>query len=195
MKNLSGILLAAGRGRRFGSDKLLHPLDDGVPLAVHAARALKAALPRSTAVVDANNNELIESLQQEGLSVVLNRDPECGMGHSIAAGVSAEIGADGWVIALADMPWLKAQTILSVANGLHEANTICAPRYQGRRGHPVGFGKAYRQSLQTLSGDEGARSIIATNRRELLLFDTADSGVVRDVDYPQDLYTAQEDVG
>lgn len=47
-----GILLAGGSARRFGADKLLHPLPDGVPIAVAAARNLAAALPRVVAVDD-----------------------------------------------------------------------------------------------------------------------------------------------
>jgi len=189
MSAITGVLLAAGSGRRFGGNKLLHPLDDGVPLALHSARALKAALPQSVVVVDINNRELCARMESEGLTVAHNGHPERGMGYSIACGVKAQTDAEGWVIALADMPWLKAQTILSVADGLREASSICAPRYRGVRGHPVGFGKDYVAALTRLNGDEGARGIIAANRDELILFDTGDEGAIRDVDYPRDLYS------
>jgi molybdenum cofactor cytidylyltransferase len=48
--NIRGILLAAGYSKRFGSNKLLHPLpagspDAGTPIALAAARHFVAALP------------------------------------------------------------------------------------------------------------------------------------------------------
>ena len=51
LSGITGILLAAGSARRFGSNKLLHPLLTGVPIAVTAARRLLAVLPRCVAVV------------------------------------------------------------------------------------------------------------------------------------------------
>ena len=50
-KLIVGVLLAAGSGSRFGGDKLLHPLEDGVAIAAHAARNLIAVLPDVVAVV------------------------------------------------------------------------------------------------------------------------------------------------
>ena len=48
---MQAILLAAGRSSRFGGNKLLHPLADGTPVALAAARNLVAALPGALAVV------------------------------------------------------------------------------------------------------------------------------------------------
>jgi molybdenum cofactor cytidylyltransferase len=93
------------------------------------------------------------------------------------------------VIALADMPYLNASTIRSVAAGIRDRNSICAPLYGNQRGHPVGFGNAYAEGLLHLSGNEGARRLIAANRDCLELIATQDSGTVSDIDYPQDLNT------
>jgi molybdenum cofactor cytidylyltransferase len=187
MSRLSGILLAAGAGRRFGSNKLLHPLEDGTPLVLRAARTLLAALPHTLAVVNPADSEVIDLLEKEGVAVVPNPDAQAGMGSSIARGVQASCEADGWVIALADMPFLQTRTILSVEAGIRQSDSICAPRYGDRRGHPVGFGRAYAGLLMQLDGDEGARHIVAANRENLALFETADRGAVADIDYPQDI--------
>lgn len=182
-----GILLAAGQGRRFGSNKLLHPLGNGVPLAVQAARTLRQALPGALVVVDARDGELIERLREDGVPVVLNHQATGGMGMSIASGVGASVEAAGWVIALADMPCLRVETIRAIAAAITAPNRISAPLYRGRRGHPVGFGSDYIWALTQLSADEGARHILAANRQFLQLVTTDDQGVVTDIDRRADL--------
>jgi molybdenum cofactor cytidylyltransferase len=59
--------------------------------------------------------------------------------------------------------------------------------HRGERGHPVGFSAAHRDALMTLSGDEGARSLVAHGGVELVRIDVDDPGVLRDVDAPGDL--------
>jgi molybdenum cofactor cytidylyltransferase len=46
-----GILLAAGRSQRFGGDKLLHVLPNGVPVSVAAVRCLLSSVEQVVAVV------------------------------------------------------------------------------------------------------------------------------------------------
>lgn len=189
MIQVTGILLAAGYGQRFGSNKLLHPMADGNPLILHSVRALKAALPHTVVVVNARHREVINLLKKEGVSIVLNHS-SAGMGRSIACGVQASRRSDGWVIALGDMPLLSVAIIQAVAECIRSRKTICAPAYHSRRGHPVGFGKAYAKELMLLNDDEGARHIIEANRDCLELIETEEPGVITDIDYPQDIQSA-----
>jgi len=187
MRTPCGILLAAGAGRRFGSNKLLHPLADGTPLILHSLRLLMETLPQTFVVVDSKNDSFIEVLSGEAVVLVPNPDASRGMGSSLACGVEAASSADGWVIALADMPWIQPQTIQAVAGSLDDERTICAASYQGKRGHPVGFGRSYAKALMGLDGDEGARSVVLANRMYLKLINTNDPGVIADIDYPHEL--------
>lgn len=182
-----GILLAAGRSRRFGAHKLLHPLADGVPIAVAAGRNLIRALPNSLAVVRPGDSELIAALSAVGLTILESPLSSRGLGSSLAAGVRNTVHADGWLIALADMPWVKRETICGLMDGLRDGAAMIAPAYQGRRGHPVGFASVWGPRLQQLSGDEGARGLIAEHSGQLLIQATGDAGVVMDIDYPQDV--------
>ena len=181
-----GVLLAAGSGTRFGAHKLLHPLGDGVTIAEHAARNLLLALPSSLAVVRPGDVVLREILTRLGIVVVECVDAAQGMGASIACGVSAAPNADGWVVALADMPWIRPQTIYSVAQQLRSGAVMVAPQFQGRRGHPVGFAATFKASLSALQRDVGARGVIEAGRERLILTGTDDAGVLRDVDVPAD---------
>jgi molybdenum cofactor cytidylyltransferase len=180
---IQGILLAAGSSIRFGKNKLLWPLPDGIPMVVASARHLEAALPGSVAVVNGSEARLIALLEGTGLKVTVCPRAGEGMGASLAWGVSEVSAAEGWLIALADMPFIKPGTIRSVAHAVNGPQTISAPELEGRRGHPVAFGKFYGPALSRLSGDRGARDLVERHRERLVLVPCRDPGVLRDIDY------------
>lgn len=180
-----GILLAAGFSRRFGANKLIQRLPDGTLVAVAAARNLLAALPGSIAVVRPETTELAEALQAVGLRVTVCDKAQLGMGASLAHAVRETADAEGWVVALADMPFVQPATIRAVADAIAAGNPIVAPRYAGERGHPVGFASRFAHELMSLTGDEGARRLL--KREEVSLINCADPGVLRDIDTPEDL--------
>jgi molybdenum cofactor cytidylyltransferase len=186
-KNIVAILLAAGAGSRFGGEKLLHPLEDGVAIAAHSARNLLAALPDVIAVVRWGDFPLYDILEQEGCRVMMFRDAARGMGASLAHGVAEARGADGWVIALADMPRISPESIRKVVAALERGALIAAPAYQGARGHPVGFGAALRDELLALNEDQGAREPLERHRASLELIECDDPGVLYDIDRKADL--------
>jgi molybdenum cofactor cytidylyltransferase len=181
-----GILLAAGQGTRFGSNKLLYPLADGTPMAVASARTLHTVLAHCIAVVNDAQGSVARLLAEAGLQVIANPHAPNGMGTSIACGVAASPNG-GWVIALADMPNIPARVIQSVTDGLTCGVDIIAPVYRGQRGHSVGFALRHAPALRALHSDRGARDIIAAHRDTLELIDTQDSAVILDIDTPASL--------
>lgn len=186
---IRGILLAAGYGRRFDAsgrqDKLLAPLADGRPVLWHSARALCSALPGSLAVVRPSHPERVRWLIEAGCEVLECNEAELGMGSALAKAAQASASAGGWVVALADMPWLPPDVIRAVADAIDAPARVVAPVHAGRRGHPVGFGTGWGSRLGALSGDEGARVLLRETTVHLL--ETHDPGVLRDVDTPADL--------
>jgi molybdenum cofactor cytidylyltransferase len=186
-KIIAAILLAAGAGTRFGADKLLHPLEDGVAIAAHAARNLLAVTPDVIAVVRWGDFPLYDMLEQEGCQVTMFQGAERGMGASLAHGVAQARGADGWIVALADMPRIAPGTIRTVIDALRQGALIAAPTYKGERGHPVGFGAALRDELLALDGDEGARAVLERHRGAVRLIACDDPGILFDVDRKSDI--------
>ncbi|PWT71333.1 MAG: nucleotidyltransferase family protein [Proteobacteria bacterium] len=179
---ITGILLAAGAGSRFGGRKLLHRLADGTALGVASLRNLRTALPHIVAVVRAGDTELADLLSAEGVTVVECANAHLGMGHTLAAGVLSTSEAHGWIVALGDMPCIASKTIGAIKNELANGAPIVVPVWHGRRGHPVGFSHQFRDELMRLQGDVGARSILASHSTQVRLLEVNDEGVVKDVD-------------
>src|SRR5436190_1364262 len=187
-----GILLAAGRGERFGGPKLLAsvsptasasagaPTGDRSPgaapelVGVMACRKLLAALPRVVAVVRPDDAALAAALRAVGARIVRCANADSGMGASLACGVLATADAAGWVVALGDMPWIESSTIARVAGAIAEGAVVAAPFHRGQRGHPVGFGAGCLAALSVLAGDDGAKSIVAAYGDSLVRIDIDD---------------------
>src|SRR5688500_8517509 len=187
--HITGVLLAAGRAQRFGGDKLLARFADGpdagTSVGVVAYRNLRAALDDVIVAVRPADEALRRVLEALDARVVVAQRADEGLGASIAAAVQASGAVDGYVLALADMPCMQPSTIAGVARQLAGGAPIVAPRYEGRRGHPVGFSGAHRDALVALTGDEGARSIVEREQQALVLVDVDDAGIVRDIDVPE----------
>ncbi len=187
MSEVVGILLAAGSASRFGSNKLLHPLLTGVPIAVTAARNLRAILPRCVAVVRPGADELAGLLRAEGLEVVVCANADEGMGASLACAAAAAGEAGGYMIALADMPYIRASSLAAIRDAIAGGPALVAPYFRTHRGHPVGIAGRFRAELLAASGDEGAKKLLERHAAELVKIPIGDPGVIRDVDTPADL--------
>lgn len=182
------IVLAAGRGSRFRGPH--HKLEQALGGASLLATTLRHAIASHLPVVAVTT----QALEREARGLVATRDvvilPEVGshnglgMGYSIAAGVSARPDAAGWIVLPADMPMVQPSTINAVARALDQ-HPVAYAQHKGRRGHPVGFSAELYSELVMLSGDEGARRLVA--RYPAHGVDVDDPGALIDVDTEEDL--------
>jgi len=191
MSSPAVIVLAAGAGSRFGgpTHKLQQHLGTSNVLGATLRNALDSRLP-VVVVTTAQLSDTARGLVAARDVVVLPaagsavREP-LGMGYSIAAGVSARADASGWLVLPGDMPLVRASTLLAVARALDQYPVAFA-QYRGRRGHPVGFAAELYSELITLTGDEGARRLVA--RYPAQGVEVNDEGVLLDVDTEDDLH-------
>jgi molybdenum cofactor cytidylyltransferase len=190
MKQLVGILLAAGSSRRFGADKRLQPLADGTPMIVASARQLAAACSRSMVVIRPEDTALAKLLAGEGLATVLCHEAEQGMGHSLSCGIAASAAADGWLVALADMPYIELASYHAVLGALQDGANLARPAYRGKVGHPVGFAAKYLPELLALTGDQGGKAILEAHRDDLHRCPVEDAGILKDIDQPAQVVAA-----
>ncbi|MDB5934434.1 MAG: molybdopterin-guanine dinucleotide biosynthesis protein MobA [Massilia sp.] len=185
-----GILLAAGRGRRFDPsgtlNKLLQPLAGGEPVVVASARAMLAVLPKVIAVVAADDGGVAAALRALGCDVTTCADADQGMAHSLVHALRHSLPeAQAWLVALGDMPRVRESTLQALADALAGGAVIAAPVNGGRRGNPVAFGAACLPDLLALSGDQGARHIL--ERHLVTQVEVDDPGIFQDIDQASDL--------
>jgi len=188
-RDIRAILLCGGAGTRFGGDKLLALLRDGTPIAAHAARNLLQGAGNALAVIPIGAAELRSVLEPLGCAIVESQRTAQGMGESLAAAITATERADGWIVALGDMPLIRADTIAAVRAALEAGALLAAPvsERSGERGHPVGFSAALRDELVALRGDRGARSVLERHRDLLHAVATDDEGIFTDLDTREQL--------
>jgi molybdenum cofactor cytidylyltransferase len=168
-KSFGILVLAAGQSRRFGSDKLMAKMPDRRPVIAHS---LAPTLEFSTihnlelcVITRADNKPLIDYLIAEKINYLIAEDAHLGMGHSIAHGVKNNSDWHGWMIALADMPNITLDLLNSLWNKIQEnkrdiVRPLCIIDEQKVPAHPVYFPARFCDSLQSLTGDKGAKELI-----------------------------------
>lgn len=190
------IVLAAGLGSRFAGvghklEQLLADTDsdNGVAAAV-MSHTLRHALASGLPVLVVTTADLAplarEDVAARDVLVVPKAAPMRGrgMGDSIAAGVAARSDAPGWLLLPADMPRVQPGTLQAVAQAL-ATHSVAFAQHQGRRGHPVAFSAELYSELIGLTGDEGARRLVARYPSHAVEVD--DPGVLIDIDTSEDL--------
>ena len=200
---LAGLVLAAGKSRRFGGDKRLAKFSHDKTLLQQSISLIQEHCSLIVVVLrDEDKNQLqrllSDWLEDSRLHIVYAKDAEQGMGHSLANGVESflaltkqqQLSYSGLLVMLGDMPYIATNTIESVIHQ-YSRDKITYPcldvvPLEKGWGHPVIFGSDWFPSLLTLRGDKGGRIIIANNpsgRNEILV---DDANILRDIDTPND---------
>ncbi len=164
---IAAIILGAGRSTRMGGpNKLLAELE-GKALIRHAAEAATAAGLSETVLVTGHLAEEVRAAVADlDLAVVHNPDFADGMAGSIRAGMTAlSPTTDAVIILLGDMPRIDAKVLgkLIAAYRTEDAGLIVTATSDGKRGNPVLWDRRFFSALKSLSGDVGARHVIAEN--------------------------------
>jgi molybdenum cofactor cytidylyltransferase len=184
---IAGVLLAAGRSQRMGQPKLLLPWR-GEPLVRFMARqALQTRLDELVVVVGHRAEHVIAALDGLPLKIVRNEHFLDGQSTSLSTGIGAVSPAtSAALVLLADQPLLKPATIDALIDRYLTARPlIVAPRIEGRRGNPVLFDRTLFAALQTITGDQGARSVLKAHEHAICWVDTTDGGILLDIDTPE----------
>lgn len=195
-------------------NKLLAPLADGTPIAVAAVRNLLACQPPLAAVVavvagrtgssplpgntqanpqvnsriNSQADRLAALLAAAGCHLTRCPTAEQGMAESLIHGINyaeQHFSPAGFLLALADMPAIAPATIAQLVQHGSLEHSICAPYWQGQRGHPVWFARSHLPALRALTGDMGARALMQAYPHTRVAVD--DAGILQDVDSAGDL--------
>lgn len=189
---IAGVVLAAGASRRFGSQKLLASIG-GVPLVRRSVeRLIEAALGEVVVVVGSDARAVGGALAGLPVRIVTNPAYASGMSTSLRAGLDAlPPEFEAAVVALGDQPGVGAAIVdRLVERYLIDRSPIVAPVYRGGvRGNPVLFDRSLFDELRAVTGDEGARGVIARDAARVALVEI-DVAMPRDIDRPDDLESA-----
>lgn len=178
------LVLAAGQSRRFGGHKLLHPLHDQQPIILQTLNRIRQSTRNIHVIIKKNDAHLGQLLEAENYPFSINDNAHQGMASSIVWGIQNTARWQGWLICLADMPYIKPHTYGNLLQQL-KTHSIVQPQYQGKRGNPVGFSAQFKNELLALTGDSGAKKIVANNPAYLCPVD--DPGVLQDIDQLSDI--------
>ena len=188
---IGGLVLAAGAGRRFGAPKQLARLGER-PLLEHALAATAAApVDRAVVVVGARAEEILAGVDLHGVEPVIC--PEWGEGQaaSLRAGLAALADADAVAVVLGDQPLVSADAVARVIASRRPVDVDAArASYRGRPGHPVVLERQLFPRLGAVSGDIGARELLAGARVRAVPCDGL--GRNDDVDTPEDLEAVRQ---
>jgi molybdenum cofactor cytidylyltransferase len=183
---IAAVVLAAGRSTRAGAVNKLTALIDGVPMVARALARIVGSRADPIIVVTGHEAEQVRhALAGTQASFTHNPDYAQGMATSIAAGIKAlPDGLDGALICLGDMPGIEAAEIDRLIDAFDPSGraAICIPVAGGRRGNPVLFAARFFNELKALTGDSGAKAVIAAHADMVAEVAMAGSGTLIDLD-------------
>ena len=185
---IGAIVLAAGRGTRFGGVKVL-AAHAGAPLLVHVIDRLRASGLERVIVTAGDHAEAIAAAVAGREVTVVTVDPEAGMSASIRAGIGAlPKECDAFLIALGDQPGIDPVVVRRIIETWERSTSAAVvPVYQDRApGHPVLLDATLRRRLEVLTGDRGARDLLLALGDRVVWMDV-EAPVPVDVDVPADL--------
>jgi len=191
---IAAVILAAGLAARMGRNKLLIEID-GTPLVRRVADAALGAELAPVVVVTGHEANLIQkALGDRPVAFAHNPDYADGMAGSLKTGITAlppEI--EGALVCLGDMPDVTSAQIVRIKAAFDQASgvAICVPTRLGKRGNPVLLGRQFFPDVLRLSGDVGARGLIAENAEYVREVPMEDDAVLTDLDTAE----ALEDYG
>jgi molybdenum cofactor cytidylyltransferase len=185
---LCAIILAAGRSRRMGTQKLLLPVGGRPLIARVVDEVLRSPVDRVFVVVGADAPRITEAIPDHRVSFVPNPLENAEMLDSVRAGLRAlppECAAA--LIVLGDQPCLSAELVATLVRAFREAHHgILVPVHRGRRGHPLLLAMRYREEMLNSHDAAGLRGLLETHKDDLLEVETGTDDILEDMDEPAD---------
>jgi molybdenum cofactor cytidylyltransferase len=187
---ISGVVLAAGTGSRFGSTKQLAELD-GRPLVLHAIEAIRDGGADEILVVTGHDAEAVEAVLPSDVRVVRNDAYRQGQASSLAAAVhDLHPDSEAAVVLLADQPGVLADEVVAIIGRFRRTRArVVRLRYADGPGPALLSREVYAEAGH-LHGDVGARVLFASHP-EWIDEVVVDRQAPRDVDVPADLDLAR----
>lgn len=177
--SLHALVLAAGRGSRFGGSKLQARYRDqpllAYPLAMVAAARERGLIGGGHVVIPAGDEASLGLVRDMRLEPVLNSGPERGLSYSLQLGLAAleeAYAPEAALIVLGDQPLVRLDVIEAIITAWYAGGeAIIRPRYEASPdvpGHPVLVARSVWPLIRKLQGDAGFNSVGPLPRETLV---------------------------
>jgi molybdenum cofactor cytidylyltransferase len=188
--NIAAIVLAAGRSSRMGPRNKLLEVVGGKPMVARIAEMALAsgAVCPIIVVTGFEAHRVADALHGIDVIIVDNPDFEQGLSTSLRAGLIAlPPDCDGALVLLGDMPRIEPSDIAALMTAAKDREAICVPVNNGRVGNPILWGAAYFAEMMQLTGDAGAKQLLAKHPQSIVEVPIASDRIFTDIDMPADL--------
>jgi molybdenum cofactor cytidylyltransferase len=186
---VAAVVLAAGRSSRFGQgNKLLERVGDEAIVARVARAAIESGAHPVVLVTGFEASRVTAAIGD--LAVIIAHNPAYaeGLSTSLKTGLKALLAnCDGTLILLGDMPEIATADLAALIAAFAGRDSICVPVHQGKRGNPILWGAAYFAEMMALTGDAGAKPLIARHAEHVVEVPAGSPGIFADVDTQADL--------
>ena len=168
ISNIAIVILAAGISARMGSPKQLLSYKNKNLLRHTVDEALATGCETVFVVLGANLDLLRNELRDKPVSIIENKGWQEGMASSIRCALEKIAGTilrpDSIIFMVCDQPYVSSSLLLSLIAKKQETNLpIVASSYEDKSGTPALFHRSMFPALMELTGDKGARKLIAVN--------------------------------
>jgi molybdenum cofactor cytidylyltransferase len=183
---ISAIVLAAGESRRMkvlGGKQLL-PLGSSTILETTIDCVTASQIDETLVVLGSRAAEISQRIASKPVKLIINSLYLSGISTSIVAGISAaDPKAEAYLLVLGDQPFVPYQVIDRLLKEFENCKqSIIIPSFAGRRGHPLIFAARFQKQLLSLTGDVGARGIIASHEANVVEVPVESAGILLDID-------------
>ncbi|MEY8336447.1 nucleotidyltransferase family protein [Lachnospiraceae bacterium 62-35] len=187
---LSLVLLAAGEGRRFGSNKLLSQVGEK-PMYQHIVDEIESYGKDlfEKRIIVTQYDQIAHAMEQRGYEVVRNLHPEKGISWSLRLGLLTAKKSEksharqAVCFAVCDQPYLRGRTIRCfLENWMESGKGLGCLGFHGSLGNPAVFSENYFSALERLEGDKGGKGLIALYPEDLYVYQAEDGKELEDID-------------
>ena len=185
---IAATILTAGLSSRMGFPKALlryrgRTFLQGI---LDATGAL--GISRRIVVVGPDPGRILSEHELRGVTVVTNAEIAAGPIGSIRAAVEAVRvhPVDGLLVWPVDYPHVTVDTVQTLIDRFRAGGAeIVVPGFEGKRGHPVVFGRAVFPELEAASPPEGARDVVRAHPERVAVVPVEDPAVLDDLNTPE----------
>ena len=182
------ILLAAGNSDRFKGNKLLTTVNDKPMYMNVVEKTLKLKFKVNKIILVTQYEEIKEALVEQPIQIIMNKNSELGIAHSIKLGISDNIEADAYMFMVCDQPFILLESMEKLIDRFMKSNKgMACVQHEGKLGNPTIFSRKYTKELLSLNGDVGGKSIIKKHLDDLEKVEISHKVELMDIDTREEL--------